>query len=300
MSHTKVDIIADTVSPFGARITTFQVDAPRILLAEINTHRVLAKSAASSRAIPVEKRIEMVQAQPWIPKEFGKNQKGMQSSEVLDEYESALARDVWGLAIEDAIYRAKQLAQLKVHKQLANRVLESYAYYTGVISGTEWDNFWWLRTSPDAQPEFQELACMMKEAYDKSVPKQRAIHLPYADDDSEFQKDTPTSLRAKVSAARCARVSYISLKTGKRSSVDEDMELYAKLTSERGAHLSPFDHPAIADIAQKDQEQNKWFWCNPAAHRHNYGWIPYRVDVEKDLGIQCKRNSYSALVGFNG
>lgn len=298
MSHTKVSIVADSVSPFGARITTFQVDAPRILLAEINTHRVLAKSAASSRAIPVEKRIEMVKREPWIPADFGKNQKGMQAVESLDPEQAAEAERIWKLAIEDALFRAKQLADVKLHKQYANRVLESYAYYTGVISGTEWDNFWWLRTSPDAQPEFRELACMMKEAYDKSVPRQTTLHTPFVDRD-EFAKDVPHSTVGKVSAARCARVSYLSLKTGKRSTVDEDLELYEKLTSEKGAHLSPFDHPASADIARKAQD-DKWYWCNPSVHRHNYGWIPYRVDVENSLGITCKRNSYDPLVGFNG
>lgn len=299
MSHTKCSIVADSVSPFGARITTFQVDAPRILLAEINTHRVLAKSAASSRAIPVEKRIEMVSKEPWYPLEFGKNRKGMQSTEELEGDEAAKARAVWGQAIEDAVWRATQLTEIGLHKQFANRVLETYAYYTGVITGTEWDNFWWLRTSPDAQPEFRELACMMKEAYDKSVPRQTTLHTPFVDRD-EFAKDVPHSTVGKVSAARCARVSYYSLKTGKRSTMEEDLELYAKLTSEKGAHLSPFDHPASADIARKSPHDDKWYWCNPSVHRHNYGWIPYRVDVENSLGITCKRNSYDPLVGFNG
>jgi hypothetical protein len=58
-------VILDSVSPAGVRLTTAEVTFPRIVLAEFNTHRMLSRNSASSRAIPVEKRIAMVEADPF-------------------------------------------------------------------------------------------------------------------------------------------------------------------------------------------------------------------------------------------
>jgi Predicted alternative thymidylate synthase len=282
-------IIADSVSDIGVRNTTFQVEAPRFLLAEINTHRVLAKSAASSRAIPVKKRIEMVKTDPFIPDVFGKNKPGMQATEQLDEYSAGLALDVWHMGIDYAVEIAEKLEMLGTHKQLANRVLEPFVFYTGVMSGTEWDNFWHLRIHPDAQPEFDELAKTMKRVLDASVPKRSQYHLPYTDD---CHPNMPLSDRFMVSAARCARVSYKSLKTGVSSAPDEDIALCDDLIK-RG-HLSPFDHPATADEVYFDREDNVR-WCSPRLHKHLYGWMPYRVQVESQLGRKCRRDSHDIV-----
>ena len=43
-------IIADSKDVRGNRITTFVITFPRIVLAEFNTHRMLSKNSASSRA----------------------------------------------------------------------------------------------------------------------------------------------------------------------------------------------------------------------------------------------------------
>ncbi len=45
-------VIADSVSPEGIRMTTMEIEYPRFILAELNTHRMLSKNSASSRAIP--------------------------------------------------------------------------------------------------------------------------------------------------------------------------------------------------------------------------------------------------------
>jgi hypothetical protein len=51
-------ILADSVAWHGGeRLTTFEVTFPRIVLAEFNTHRMLSRNSASSRAIPVEKML---------------------------------------------------------------------------------------------------------------------------------------------------------------------------------------------------------------------------------------------------
>lgn len=291
--QTQAKIIADTVNPFGARITTFEVVAPRFLLAEVNTHRVIAKSAASSRAIPVEKRIAMVNDAPFVPLAFGKNKRGMQADEVLDHDENTRAREVWLAAANAAAGYAKQLAELGVHKQHANRLLEPFVYYTGVMTSTEWDNFFNLRTHPDAQPEFRDLAMKMLDVYASSRPVEGHIHLPYVGREIILRNDPTTAYN--ISAARCARVSYNTF-DGKPSTPEKDNELCEQLIA--SGHLSPFDHPAVSDDLYRDEARNATYWLRPADHRHNWGWIPSRVDIERQKGWVCARESFAPINYF--
>ena len=53
-------IIADSISQTNARLTTFQLVYPRMVHAELMTHRVFSRNASSSRAIPVAKIIQQV------------------------------------------------------------------------------------------------------------------------------------------------------------------------------------------------------------------------------------------------
>ncbi len=288
---TSCKIIADSINIEGARITTFEVCAPRFLLAEVNTHRVIARSAASSRAIPVKKRIQMVLDEPFIPLAFGKNRPGMQAIEVLSETDTAEARAIWEQAAESAAYYAEKLEALSVHKQTANRLLEPFVYYTGVMTGTEWDNFFILRNHADAQPEFKELAQYMQEHYITSKPEDARYHLPYVRDD-EKGRDL-TDLFA-ISAARCARVSYNTF-DGKLSKAEDDLKLCSDLI--KSGHLSPFDHPATTDVSvmRTDNGYAQKFWDKPEDHRHLWGWIPHRVGIERLMGRYCARNSYAEI-----
>ncbi len=283
-----VKIIADTMGLYDARMTTFEVTAPRFLLAEINTHRVIARSAASSRAIPVAKRIKMVRENPFVPSVFKQNKPGMQAGDALDYENAVRARECWIRSADNACLEAEELAACGVHKEHANRILEPYAWYTGVMSGTEWDNFFKLRTHPDAQPEFRIIAEMMLKEYGTSTVSGMRPHLPYVTD-----FDLPYDMAVKVSAARCARVSYRTF-DGKESTVEKDVELCDDLIA-RG-HMSPFDHPAKPD-STKVNKYGQTMWKNPGDHRHLFGWIAERVAVEKSLGYVGRRDSYAPLIG---
>ena len=67
------------------RLITIQADFARIILAEVNTHRLLSRNSASSRAIPIEKMIEQVLTNTFIPFRFPKTHKGMQADEWVEE-----------------------------------------------------------------------------------------------------------------------------------------------------------------------------------------------------------------------
>jgi hypothetical protein len=244
-------IIADSISPAGVRLTTLQVTFPRFILAEFNTHRMLSRNSASSRAIPVKKRIEAVLTDPFIPKQFGRNQKGMQSAETLYGVEHIEAEIVWISACTTAIRHVEKLTLLDVHKQLVNRLLEPFSWHTVVVTATDWDNFFHLRCHPDAQPEFQKIAGMMRDAMVSSIPRpilMREWHLPYIRNEDWVETEplmdstwTQGGLLARISSARCARTSYLTHE-GVRN-VDADLALANGKLLPSG-HMSPFEHPA--------------------------------------------------------
>ena len=88
-------VLLDSVSPAGVRLTTLEVTFPRFVLAEFNTHRVLSRNSASSRAIPTGKLIDRMLNDPVIPLEWGRNQAGMSADDVVTEEEAAQAERVW-------------------------------------------------------------------------------------------------------------------------------------------------------------------------------------------------------------
>lgn len=245
----EVKLLADSISIVGHRLTTFEVTFPRIVLAEVNTHKMLSKNSASSRAIPVEKRIAAVEADLFVPEAFGKNKPGMQHSEELGGEEEFLARQHWSDAAQDAIRGAKKLSGIGVHKQLANRLLEPFSWHTAILSGTDWDNFEHLRVHPAAQGEFSKAARMMMEMKRQARPVAMGPgewHLPHVSKlDGEVaslgeNRDERLWMDwAKVSAARCGRVSFM-----RQDARDFDKDVTRANAFITDGHLSPFEHPA--------------------------------------------------------
>ncbi len=300
-------VLADSVSPAGDRITTFEVTFPRLVLAEFNTHRVFSRNSASSRAIPVATQLRRVLEDPYVPAEFGTNQPGMQAGPSLTGEPAARARGEW-LAARDAAVahvigliaepgtvrpgaptsellelveqlRARISARdvpdtwLNVHKQLANRLLEPFMWHTLIVTSTEWDNFFHLRAHPDAQPEIQEIAARMLAAYEASVPRAVAEgewHLPLVGEhggDPAADADLSDGDLLKVAVGRCARVSYLT--HGGTRDPSADITLHDRLLE--SAHLSPFEHPA-RPMTEAELAESAW--------SGNFrGWHPYRKDI---------------------
>ena len=53
-------VICDSISPEGIRLTTMQLKYPRIIHSEFMTHRVFGRNASSSRAIPIQTQIKLL------------------------------------------------------------------------------------------------------------------------------------------------------------------------------------------------------------------------------------------------
>lgn len=266
------NIVQDSINSCGNRLTTFVLEFPRWILAEINTHRMFSRNVASSRAIPVEKMIEMVLKNPAVPEFYGRNQSGMQSLEELDGESLVKAKNEWLKARDRAVESAKSLLEVGLHKQYVNRVIENFMYVRAIVSATEFENFFALRAHKDAQPELQKLAFLMLDEYNKSEPKRLNVgewHIPFGDkiDQAkleiletkvygERQQQTyywyqQQELKTKIAVARCARISYYNFEG--KDDYEADIKLCDRLFGNNPKHLSPTEHVAQA------MDDNNWY-----------------------------------------
>lgn len=233
-------VLLDSISDAGIRLTTLEVTFPRFVLAEFNTHRMLSRNSASSRAIPTAKLISRVEDDPVTPVEWGVNTKGMSATQTLAPESVEGAERAWLDARDAAVEGAQRLHHLSVHKQVVNRLLEPFLWHTVIVTATEWQNFFALRCAQGAQPELRQAALLMLETMRRSTPATVLAgdwHLPLIQPD---ERDLDLETRKMVSAARCARVSYLTHE-GRRE-IAKDLELYERLRSDR--HMSPFEHVA--------------------------------------------------------
>nr|DAV58244.1 MAG TPA: FAD-dependent thymidylate synthase [Caudoviricetes sp.] len=260
-------VIADSIADGRHRITSVQVKYPRFILPQLNTHRVFSRSTASSRAVPTAKLIEMVRNEPVVPVHWGQNQAGMVAESEMDDLSIKAAKLLWLGAAKEAADRAEAMADMGVHKQVVNRILEPFMWAETIITATEWDNFFKLRIADDAQPEIQALAKAIKKAMDESVPVERIFHLPYLREEENDCLRWTYAQRAKISAARCARVSYLN-HNKQMPSIDEDFALADRLIE--AGHMSPFDHQAMFNDGEKYRNENRNFT----------NWKPYRAILE--------------------
>lgn len=254
----QVKVLADSISSVtDKRITTFEVDVPRFIWAEVLTHRLFSRNAASSRAIPIKKKRQMVLKDPAMPVFWGRNQKGMQAKEELEGRQLKVAKRVWIYASKVACGLSWALEKTKLHKQLANRVIEPFERFKGIISATEFENWLWLRDHEDAQPEIAEMAKLMRQSLELSTPFDLSpgeYHLPYIETKrvdigqhgggsikyvvNGERVDLNTAIQ--ISASCCAQVSYRVLDT----SIEKATKIYGLLVDADPFHASPFEHQA--------------------------------------------------------
>lgn len=258
----------------GKVFTTYEIEYPRIILAELNTHRMLPKNSASSRAIPFLKMLEQLHGQPV---RFGEANPGMQDKGGehngivkypefdhqgdFDYYGEYTAGAAWESAKEEAIRWSKGFFEAGFHKQVYNRLTEPFQIMRTVISGTEWANFFWLRNHEAADPTLQELARVMFEAdagTEAEVLQPGEWHLPYIamvfepverggsgivrygdwfhDEFVEYALEDAI----KVSCARCAAVSF----RNEDYTLEKSKQVYDRLVGDERKHASAFEHCA--------------------------------------------------------
>jgi thymidylate synthase ThyX len=224
--------------PDAPDLVTIQVRYPRLIHSELMTHRVMSRNASSSRAIPTMRLLRDVIRDPAAPVEWGSNRPGMQAGDALTGWRLYLVQFAWFSAMWFALAFAWLAAKAGAHKQIVNRIIEPWSHISVIITATEWQNFFDLRCHPAADPTIRVLAEVIREAIESSHAAQMyewEWHLPYTD---ERRGET---IPQDLSAARCARVSYLTHE-GREPSPLKDLELARQLAAAR--HMSPFEHQA--------------------------------------------------------
>lgn len=241
-------------------VTVLLTRFPYTLLQELATHRLLrqggvvevlgdtnpftevtSRSSASSRAIPVERVIQRILDDPFLPR-FSQQQKGMQGLEIDDPEFQTQNEHIWRNALEQNIHFARQLAAQGVHKQHVNDLLKPFLRIPILITATEWDNFFHLRTDKPCRPEFRAWAIAIRDSLHNSQPqplRPGQWHIPFGD---QMPPHLSPRTQLQVATARCARLSYAT-HSGTRD-VQEDVRLHEQLLQD--GHLGPLEHSAVA------------------------------------------------------
>lgn len=299
----KATVLKDSICHSNARLTTFEIEYPRIVLSELNTHRALSRSSSSSRAIPFDK---MVQQLTGRPVRFGQANPGMQDkgedfdAVVIDAFdgEDLSPSEAWDEARKMAVAWAEQFKFAGFHKQTYNRLLEPFQMMKTVISATEWLNFLWLRDHEAADPSLAELARVIREAREASTPvllNPGEWHLPYVETERDelgealyyIHDDTGLCYlnkeeAIKVSAARCAAVSFRNVDYG----LEKCQQVYERLVGDDRKHASALEHQATPiEYGQWKNGDNPCTWQAGVSHMDNEyalwsgnfkGWIQHR------------------------
>jgi hypothetical protein len=217
----------------------------------------------------------------------------MQGGEELTGNNLEVARNIYLDAMRDAIRHARLLADTGASKQIVNRIIEPYTHIKVIVTSTQWANWYALRDHPAAEPHIELLAKAMLESFEASTPTELPFggwHLPYVDatddeidhaalyaleqnprlgDNEDNLMAEILSILAKVSVARCARVSYDN-HDGTKPRLLKDLLLYADLMEKRPLHASPAEHQASPDRLVGPS------WESPHLHGNFVGWKQYR------------------------
>ena len=264
-------VVCDSVSEQDIRLTTFEIEYPRIVMSEFNTHRAVSRNSSSSRAIPVSKMLEHTKNINLKPIYFGSKKSGMQAGEEVTGFKLETVKGVWEDALSHATHYSSVLDELGVAKEVTNRLVEPFQLVKVVCTATDWDNFFNLRLHPDSDPNICMLAYKMYMAMQESKPqllKAGEYHLPYVekydipvcysdvggyeyetgyhvfyyDKEADHTCEQVLSLEEaiKLSAASCASVSYRT----EGMTLEKADKIFDMLIKAEVIHSSPFEHLA--------------------------------------------------------
>lgn len=304
-------IVADSVHK-GSRITTFLLTYPRIIHAELMTHRVFSRNSASSRAIPFKKMVQSVKEDPFIPIAWQKEHSGMQGTQyITDPIELKNCIATWLDARDSAVDHAKILhgdlaifddtpdpyrpLDMGVTKQLCNRLLEPFLWHTVLVTTTELENFFELRCpqycinwySAD-RPEALEPACSTFRS------KKRAVEATEGETSGWTQIDwlLASESGAEIHIQALAEAMWDSYK----ESVPKELETgewhipygdkidLSKLLPDIEREYAGYGHGSEALIA-RDLQEIKLKISVARAARLSYMTMDGVIDYEKDIKL---------------
>lgn len=271
----KVEFIQGSIAPNGTKITTLVLEYPRVIHAQLLTHRVFSKNSSSSRAVPIKSAIDQIDQNPaqyiWTENQSGMSGEVITDPVKLNKINEAMT-NLWNQVKQTVLYLGSKESEggLNVHKQNAARPLEYYQNIRIVLTSTEWINWDWLRIDSAAQPEIAQLAKMMYEVRESAEYMKLAEgewHVPFITRKinkngklSYHHPETDAELTVQeakeLSMSICAQTSF-----RKEDYSDKKTEnVIGKLFTGNKVHASPSEHQAtpIPNFTGSFYETSNW------------------------------------------
>ncbi len=269
-----VRMITDSISPQGIRICSLHAHYWRAIHSELMTHKDLSRNARSSRAVPSK----VLLTEPIFIPQFGMNQPGMQSDILAPPELQARWAAEWEELAEITRSYVSKWTEEKMHKQHCNRPLEWFGWIDVMITAVYWENFFALRISEYAQPEFDMLAKAIQVEMHLSEPtplQPGQWHLPWIT--SMDRLEHTLAVQKKLSVARSARLSYRPFDG--EGDLDAELDRYHSLVVARPVHASPAEHQATPDELWPSNFIEPTRWKHPDEHGNFYGWRQLRKQI---------------------
>lgn len=324
-STIKAEIITHSKRPnTNEELVTYKLTYPRCIHSELMTYSMMSVNSASSRAIPVDKLIDVIEDTPFYPCYFQMQHKGMQGDVYADYSVEQKAFTAWNESLHNSIKVAKKLSK-NVTKQLVNRILESYQYHCCLMTGTResfnhlfnqrcpvypggyksWkelcdlDSNYTMETplierlkvnKGQAEIHFMDLAEKMYDALNESTPDELPIgsyHIPFYKDIISSEGELSIDNLIAMSVALTARVSYTSIGDDNKLTLERATNIYNHCLE--NGHWSVFEH--IGQCMTDEEYENSIRQIFGQSH-NTKGWNKkfkgfkqLRATLELQLGI---------------
>ena len=277
----------------GEEIITYKLTYPRCIHSELMTYHMMSVNSASSRAIPVDKLISVIEETPFYPCYFQLQHKGMQGNSYADYSVEQKAFKIWNESLHNQVKIAKELSK-DVTKQLVNRLLEPYQYHCCLMTGTresfehlfeqrcpiynvenlkftskkdaiglfphlkDMTDLEWLQcNSGQAEIHFMDLAEKMYDALNESTPdelKDGDWHIPFQEEIWKGKQAEKLEDVIKMSCAMTARVSYTTINDNEVITLEKAKNIYDKCV--KSGHFSVVGHCAKC---MSYEEYENWY-----------------------------------------
>ena len=297
----------------GEEIITYKLTYPRCIHSELMTYHMMSLNSASSRAIPVDKLISVIEETPFYPCYFQLQHKGMQGNSYADYSVEQKAFKIWNESLHNQVKIAKELSK-DVTKQLVNRLLEPYQYHCCLMTGSresfehlfnqrcpiynvenlkftskkdaiglfpylkDMTDLEWLQcNSGQAEIHFMDLAEKMYDALNESEPvvmKGGDWHIPFSDR-SEFTPEMTLKDKIMLSCAISARTSYTTISDNEVLTLEKAKKIYDKCVEQ--GHFSVVSHCARC---MPDYQYDSWLKGKTTIIGHFDGSDHYEVPDE--------------------
>ena len=294
----------------GEEVITYKLTYPRCIHSELMTYRMMSVNSASSRAIPVDKLISVIEETPFYPCYFQLQHKGMQGNLYADYSTEQKAFKSWNESLHHSVKIAKELSK-DVTKQMVNRLLEPYQYHCCLMTGTResfehlfeqrcpiypggcksWkelcdlDSNYSMEASVleklqvnkgQAEIHFMDLAEKMYDALNESEPQildENDWHIPFSDR-PEFTPEMSLKDKIMLSCAMTARVSYTTIADNETLTLEKARKIYEKCVEQ--GHFSIVSHVAKCMTTEEYET-----WIKGKVQKDNYT-DGYSYEVPKE------------------